>query len=165
MMLPCLPCKRLRFFLGALLIAGSSFAQTVLLDFNTPAQYTNNFNPWNDTGGGNGGNYAFAESATAGVGGSRGVSVLNNSDTTAAYKSGSWNLSTNGATVIVSLLVYTDGQTSGDRVQLGVMNTNFNGLNNNAGVAFETFRFIPQSATSWQLFEQPRSGNTLGNSA
>ena len=121
--------------------------------------------PGTDTGGGNGGNYSFAENATSGVAGSRGVSVLNNNDTTAAFKSGSWNLSTNGATVLVSILIYTDGQTSGDKVQLGIMNTNANGLNNNTGVAFESFRFVPQSATSWQLFEQARSGNALATSA
>src|SRR5882762_1216005 len=91
----------------------SAHSQSVFLDFNTPGQYTNNFNPWNDNGGGNGGVYAFGENTSAGVGGSAGVSVLNNSDTTATYKSGSWNFAVNGATVIVSTLLHTDGQTSG----------------------------------------------------
>ena len=31
------------------------FAQTAFLDFNTVGEYANNFNPWNDTGGVNGG--------------------------------------------------------------------------------------------------------------
>src|SRR5215471_9013884 len=166
MMFPRVACKRLLFFWVGLFLLASTFGQTVFVDFNTTGQYTNNFNPWNDTGTGvNGGNYAFAENSASGVGSSRGVSVLNNNDTTACYKSGSWNLATNGATVIVSTLIYADGQTSGDKVQLGVMNTNLNGLNNNAGVAFETFRFIPQSPTSWQVFEQYRSANTLTTSA
>src|SRR5436305_14598294 len=75
----------------------SALGQTVFLDFNTTNQYTNNFNPWNDTGGNNGGNYSFSESSTLGVGGSGGVSVFQSSDTTAAYKSGSWDFSTNGS--------------------------------------------------------------------
>ena len=31
----------------------TAMAQTVFLNFNTVGQYTNNFNPWNDNGGGN----------------------------------------------------------------------------------------------------------------
>jgi hypothetical protein len=124
-------------------------AQTAFLNFNTVGQYTNNFSPWNDNGGANGGDYSFEENTHDGVGGSGGVAVFANNDMTATYKSGSWNLSTNGATVLVSVLIYTDGQSSGDKVQLGVMNSTTNGLNSNPGVAFESFRFIPNSATSW----------------
>ena len=69
-------------------------AQTVFLDFNAAGQYTNNFNPWNDTGGVNGGNYSFSEGTTTGVAGGGGVNVFQNSNTTAAYKSGSWNFAT-----------------------------------------------------------------------
>ena len=123
--------------LVAVLLAFSSpAAQTVFLNFNTPGQYTNNFNPWNDNGsGGNGGSYSFQENTTDGVGGSGGVSVFANNDTTAAYRSGSWNFSTNGASMVVSMLLYADGQT-GNRLQLGIMNSDTNGLNSNAGVAF-----------------------------
>src|SRR5437588_12286694 len=60
------------------------FGQTAFLDFNTPGQYTNNFNPWNDNGGGKGGNYSFIESLTAGVGGGGGDTGVHNSDTNAA---------------------------------------------------------------------------------
>ena len=142
-----------------------SFAQTVFLDFNAVGAYTNNFNPWNDVGGSNAGSYDFAENATSGVGGSRGVSIFTNTDTTATYRSGSWNFATNGATINVSILIYADGQTSGDKIQMGVLNTNWNGLNSNAGIAFESYRFVPQSATSWQVFEQYRSGGTSTTSA
>jgi hypothetical protein len=135
--------------------------QTAYLDFNTVGQYTNNFNPWNDNGGANGGNYSFMESTSAGVGGSGGVSVFQSTDTTAVYKTGSWDFSTNGATVTISTLVKANGQVSGNKVQLGILNTNSNGLNNNTNVAFETFRFIPQSPTSWSLREQFRSGGVL----
>ena len=41
-----------------------------------------------------------------------------------------------------------------------MLNTATNGLNNNAGVAFESFRLIPASATAWSLREQYRTANT-----
>jgi len=167
MIAPCVPGKRFIPLLALLsLTITSIFGQTAFLDFNTVGQYTNNFNPWNDNGGANGGVYGFAESLSAGVAGSGGVSLLNNnSDTTATYKSGSWNFTTNGATVVVSMLIYSDGQTSGNKIQLGIANSNNNGLNNNAGVAFASYRFIPQNATSWQLFEQNRTAGALVNGA
>ncbi|HWX18675.1 MAG TPA: GH92 family glycosyl hydrolase [Candidatus Binatia bacterium] len=140
--------------------AAPSFAQTVFLDFNSGGQYTANFNPWNGNGtGGNGGNYSFGESASAGVNGSGGVSVFQSNDTTATYKSGSWNFSTNGATLILSTLLKANGQTSGNKLQFGILNSNTNGFNSNTGVSFESFRFIPTSATVWSLREQYRTGN------
>ena len=143
-------------------------AQTAFADFNSAGQYTNNFNAWNDSGGANVGNYAFAQSSSAGAAGGGGVSVFQSTDTTATYKSGSWDFSTNGAAILVATLFKANGQTSGDKVQLGVMNVNNNGLNNNPGVAFESFRFVPQSSTSLSLREQYRTGgsiaeNILGN--
>jgi uncharacterized repeat protein (TIGR03806 family) len=146
-------------------------AQTAFLDFNTVGQYTNNFHPWNDNGAGaDGGNYAFTEGTNVGVGGSGGVSVFQSTDTTATYKSGSWNFATNGATVFVSMMVQANGQT-GSRAQIGIANTATNGFNANSNVAFETFRFQPSSATVWAMFEQYRTGNAnttspnLGNVA
>jgi hypothetical protein len=136
-------------------------AQTTLLDFNAVGQYTNNFNAWNDNGGANGGNYCFTESAGAGVGGTRAVSVFQSTDTTAAYRTGGWDFSTNGATILLSTLVKANGQTSGNKVQLGIMNTNANGLNNNGSVAFESFRFIPTTPTTWSLREQFRISGSL----
>src|SRR6266404_2714854 len=136
--------------------AAACFAQTTFLDFNTIGQYTNNFNPWNDNGGVDGASYSFAENATAGAGGSRGVSVFQSTDTTATYKSGSWDFSTNGATFILSTLIKANAQTG--RMQFGIINTNQNGLNNNAGIAFETYRLFPTSSTVWSVREQYRSG-------
>jgi hypothetical protein len=137
------------------------FGQIVFLDFNTAGQYVNNFNPWNDNGGVNGGNYSFTESTSAGVNGSGGVSVFQSTDTTAAYKQGSWNFSTSGAALTISTMVKANGQVSGNKVQLGLLNSDTNGLNNNAGVAFESFRFVPQTATSLTLREQYLSGGAL----
>jgi hypothetical protein len=142
-----------------LVLSGIATAQTVFLDFNTVGQYTNNFNPWNDAGGVNGFNYSFMESNTVGAGSSGGVSVFQSTDTTATYNGGSWDFSTNGATLTVSLLMKANGQTSVDKAQLGILNVNNNGLNNNNGVAFESFRFIPSSSTVWSLREQYRTGN------
>ncbi len=148
--------------------AAPGFAQSVFLNFNTVGQYTNNFNAWQDNGSGtDGGAYSFMESATAGAGGGRGISVFANNDTTATYKSGSWNLSTNGANATVSVMIQADGLTGG-RTQLGFKNTATNGFNSNTGIEFETFRAIPSSGTVWSIQEQARSGNvnvnpTLGN--
>src|SRR6266404_3320946 len=70
----------------SLLVAVTGLAQTVFLDFNTIGQYTNNFNPWNDNGAGvDAASYSFTESATAGVGGSRGVNIFQSTDMTATY--------------------------------------------------------------------------------
>jgi len=139
-------------------------AQTVFLNFNTPGQYTSNFNPWDDNAGVNGGNYSFAENATDGVAGTSGVSVFTNNDMTAVYRSG-WNFASSGATILVSVLVNANGQTSGNKVQLGILNQTTNGLNSNPGVAFESFRFVPLSATSWQFYEQFRTNGTTITSA
>lgn len=162
---PYLPARRLCVLAGFCLGITCASGQMAFVDFNAPGSLTNNFSLWNDNGGNNAGNYAFAEGLSAGAGGSGGVSVINNNDTTATYRGGSWNFALNGATLIVSTLIYTDGQTSGDKVQLGIINSTTNGLNSNAGVAFESFRFIPANATTWQLYEQYRSGNTLTTSA
>jgi uncharacterized repeat protein (TIGR03806 family) len=140
-------------------IAG--FSQTLFLDFNTVGQYTNNLIPWNDNGtGGYSGNTCYTESGGSGVGGSRGVSVFQNVDTTATYTNGSWDFSTNGAAILMSVLVKANGQVSGNKVQFGILNTNMSGLQNITGVAFESFRFIP-NGTAWSLREQYRTTNTL----
>src|SRR5436190_20451072 len=121
-MLAARPFNKAFYFVIALAQLHSilTFGQTAFLNFDKPSQYTNNFNPWNDAGGANGGTYAFSENLAVGVGGSGGVSVLNNSDTTASYTAGSWNLASNGATIILSTLLFSDGLSSGDKVQFGI---------------------------------------------
>jgi uncharacterized repeat protein (TIGR03806 family) len=143
----------------------SGFSQTVLLNFNTTGQYTNNFNPWNDNGSGtNAGNYSFQENTTAGAGGTGGVTNFQSADTTATYKSSSYNFATNGSVIVVSTLLHAGGGNINDKVQLGVINSTTNGLNGNPGVAFESFRFVPASATVWNTYEQYRSGNVTTTS-
>jgi uncharacterized repeat protein (TIGR03806 family) len=142
----------------------AGFSQTVFLDFNTPGQYASNFNSWNDNGGINAGDYSFEENTTAGVGGSGGISNFQSTDMTATYKSGSWNFATNGATILVSTLIYAAGGNNGDKIQLGVINSTTNGLNGNTGVEFESFRFIPTSTTAWGVYEQYNTGNATTNS-
>jgi uncharacterized repeat protein (TIGR03806 family) len=144
----------------------SSPAQTAFLDFNAVGEYTNNFNPWNDNGGVNGGAYAFEENTSDGVGGSGGVSVDQSTDMTATYENSSWNFATNGSTIIVSTMIYAAGGNDADKIQLGVLNAANNGLNSNNGIAFESFRFIPASTTSWSVYEQYRAqGNTTTSAA
>jgi hypothetical protein len=130
--------------------ARRSMAQTAFVDFNSVGEYTNNFFPFDNGATG----FSFEENTTNGVGGSGGVAVDAIIDTTATYTNRSWNLATNGATVIVSVLIYTDGQSTGDKVQLGVLNTTNNGLNSNPGNNFESYRFIPTGSTTWPLYEQ-----------
>src|SRR5581483_9553134 len=73
-------------------------------------------------------------------------------------------LATNGATIVVSTFIYANGGNNGDKVQLGVVNSSANGLNSNTGIEFESFRFIPASATTWTFYEQYRSGNVTTTS-
>jgi hypothetical protein len=134
------------------------FGQTAFFDFNTVGQYTNNFNPWNDNGGANGGNYSFMEGVSAGVNGSGGVSVFQSSDTTAVYNQGSWDFSTSGSALTISVMVKANGQISGNKTQIGILNSDATGLNANAGVTFETFRVIPTASGIWSLREQYRTG-------
>lgn len=145
-------------------LASTTFAQTAFFDFNTSGQLTN-FNLWNDVAAANGGNYCFQENPSDGAGGSGGIGIFQNTDTTASYNAGSWNFATNGATIVLSAMIYTAGGNNGDKIQLGVMNSTANGLNSNPGVEFESFRFIPASATTWNTYEQYRSGNVLTTSA
>ena len=146
--------------------SASSSGQTAFAGFNTVGQYTNNFNAWNDNGSGaNAGVYCFQENTTDGVGGSGGVSVYQSTDTTATYHGSSWNFAGKGTTIIVSTLVYAAGGNSADKIQLGIINSTNNGLNANAGVAFESFRLIPASTSSWNVFEQNRTGNSNVTSA
>jgi len=75
----------------------------------------------------------------------------------------SWNLSTNGATAVVSALLYADGQSALGNVHLGVINSLANGLHSNQPVAFECFRLAPR-AISWPIYEEYRINNTTVNS-
>src|SRR5580692_7703528 len=108
--------------LGFILSPAAGIAQTVFLNFDAPGQFTGNFSLWEDVGGVNDNNYSFEENSTDGVGGGGGVAVYQSNDSTATYNGAGWNISSNGAAIIASLLVYTDGQTSGDKVQFGVVN-------------------------------------------
>src|SRR5690349_4805204 len=84
-----------------LFLAGTTgSAQTAFLNFDTPGQYSANFNPF--AGGGT--SFSFAPSTSGGVGGSGCVVVNQNIDTTATYLARSWDFSTNGATITVSTL-------------------------------------------------------------
>ena len=149
-------------FLGA----SACLAQTTFLDFNTPGELAGNFNMWNDNGSGaNAASYCFEENSIDGAGGSGGIDIYQSTDTTATYSGAGRNFATNGATIIVSALIYAIGGDNGDKIQLGVMNDNTNGLNANTGVEFESFRFLPVSATTWTAYEQYRTGNANITSA
>src|SRR6266853_1456084 len=121
--LPRLPfAASLLCFLVLCGLPAATFAQSLFIDFNSAGEYASNFNPWEDTGGANGGNYSFQEASNAGVGGSGCVNVFQSLDTTAVYNGNGWDLSTNGATMAVSMLIKANGQTSGNKVQVGFLN-------------------------------------------
>src|SRR5436309_830311 len=102
------PARRAVCFLTFVSSATLCLAQTVLLDFNTVGQYTNNFNPWQDSGGANGGNYCYAETTNAGVNGSGGA-LGNYSAGCAVYDYGTDGV-TPGANLLATNLSHT-GQT------------------------------------------------------
>jgi hypothetical protein len=134
-------------------------AQTVFLNFSAPGQLTNDFNLWNDDGTGtNASEYSFEENTNGGI------TIFQDTDTTATYKNGSWNLATSGATALVSALVQANGQSSGDAVQLGFINSASNGFYSYRGIEFESFLFIPASSTNWTLHEQRRSKDITSES-
>ncbi len=155
------PAKLGRLLLGLIVAPGTVIAQTVFLNFDTPGQFTGNFSEWEDVGGVDGNSFSFQESTTAGIGGGGAIALTQSLDSTATYNGAGWNISGSNAAIIESMMVFTDGLTSGDKIQFGVANSTTNGLNNNAGVSFESFRFIPNSATSWSLYEQFRTNNNI----
>ncbi|MDB6065398.1 MAG: hypothetical protein JWR26_1606, partial [Pedosphaera sp.] len=141
-----------------------AFAQTAFLDFNSVAQYSNNFSQFNDNGANaDAGNYSFAPGTTSGVAGSGGVTVFVGAanDMTATYNGGSWNFATNGATIILSTMVLANSQTSANKTQLGILNSITNGFYSNPGVSFASYRFVP-SGSAWTPQEQSRTGNGTG---
>ena len=108
----------------------------------------------------------FRKAPAAGVGGSGGVSVSSSLDTTATYKRPRQLgfLHQRRRHHPLHLLIKADGQVSGDKVQLGLKNLSTNGLISNPGLAFETYRTIPQSATVWSVREQYFTGGNLTES-
>lgn len=145
----------------ALALTLTASAQPLLENFETPRALNGDFRLWNDAGGVDAGNDDFIQAEGVGVKGTAGVSVFQSSDTTAVYKARSWNLATNGATVTVAVTFLANGESSGNKIQLGWLNSTTNGLNNNAGVAFESFRLIPAGVGQWTVREQTRTAGAI----
>ena len=55
------------------------------------------------------------------------------------------------------MLIHANGQSSGDAVQLGFINSSNSGFYSYPGIEFESFLFIPTNSTNWTLHEQHRS--------
>src|SRR5437868_4845367 len=116
--------KTLTVCLAVLILSvGPAFSQNLLLDFNTPGQLAN-FNVF--------GTSNWGEGTTSGIGGGGGVNVTANNDATLTYKTSGWDFSTAGKTMLVSVLIKANAQTSGNKIQLGIINVVNNGLNANA---------------------------------
>jgi hypothetical protein len=125
----------------------------VLIDFNTPGLFTGNFTALHGANN-------CVENTTIGVGGSGGVQVTGNNDTTHIFNLPVGDFSAPGATFHLSLLLKANAQTSGNRLQLGLA-SNLVSFNTDFGKSWETFRFMPTSATNWSLRVQTRSANNM----
>ena len=131
-------------------------AQTAFVNFNAVADYTNNF--YRFTNGNVGQN--FTETNSGGIGGTRAVLIFAANDFTATYKTRSWDFSTNGASITISTLLKANALTNANKLQFGILNVTTNGLNNNAGVAFASFRTQPEAnatLTNWSMRTQTKT--------
>jgi Glycosyl hydrolases family 39 len=136
-------------------------AQSLLLDFNTPGQYTDNFNNPNS------GN-PCTETNAGGVGNS-GALLVTGGDGNATYNASSWNFATNGATISASLMVLIQQAAgTGNKIQLGVVNSVNSGFADTStgnGWIFGSFRLLPQSTSTptYQLaYQTATNGSTSG---
>jgi hypothetical protein len=122
-----------------------TLAQSVSVDFNTPGQLANNFNTYQNATPGAGSPYT--QTPIGGIGNGGAVAVLPpgttvTADSTAIYKSQSFDFSAAGATLTISEYVNIIPVNGGGNrlLQLGFVNENTSGLNNNTGLAFMSLR-------------------------
>ncbi len=148
-------------FLLLVLLSKSVVAQNLLLDFNTPGQYTGNFN--NPTTAS-----PCTETNAGGVGNS-GALLVTGGDGNAIYNSGTWNFSSNGAAISVSLMALIQQATgTGNKFQLGILNSDTAGFADAAtgdGWIFGSYRLLPQSTTAptYQLQCQTATNGTTSS--
>lgn len=143
------------------LAAGPGWSQTLLLDFNSPGEYTGNFNN-PDTAS------PCTETNAGGVTNS-GALLVTGGDDNATYNASSWDFSTNTAWISVSVMVQIKQATgTGNKIQLGIVNSNTAGFADAAtgdGWIFGSFRLLPQSTTTptYQLAYQTATNGTTSS--
>jgi hypothetical protein len=143
------------------LATGSGWSQTLLLDFNTPGQYTGNFN--------NPGTGSSCTETNAGGVTNSGALLVTGGDGNATYNASSWDFSTNTAYISVSMMGLIQQATgTGNKWQIGILNGNTAGFALAAtgdGWNFGSFRLLPLSTTSptYQLAYQTATNGTTSS--
>jgi Immunoglobulin domain len=139
----------------------ASEGQNLLLNFNTPGQYTGNFN--------NPGTASPCTETNAGGVTNSGAILVTGADGNATYNAGTWDFSTNTAWINVSMMVKIQQATStADKIQLGLVNSSTAGFATAAagdGWNFGSFRLLPQSTTAptYQLAYQTATNGTTSS--
>jgi hypothetical protein len=136
-------------------VSKSAVAQNLSLDFNTPGQYTGNFNNPNTAS-------PCTETNAGGVGNS-GALLVTGGDGNATYSAGNWNFASNGASISVSMMAMIQQATgTGNKFQSGIVNSNTAGFAIASG-EFGSFRIEPASTStpSYQLTAQERDGSNI----
>ncbi|HEY3762861.1 MAG TPA: hypothetical protein VGN23_14040 [Verrucomicrobiae bacterium] len=148
-------------FVLFIFLAQSVSAQSLLLDFNTPDEYTGNFNnPTTPS--------PCTETNAGGVGNS-GALLVTGGDGNATYHASSWDFSTNGASLSVSMMMEIHQASGmGNKIQLGIVNSATAGFADAAsgdGWVFGSFRLTPQStaAPTYQLVCQTATNGVTAN--
>ncbi len=157
------PARRVLLVL-CVFLAQSVSAQSLLLDFNTPGEYTGNFS--------NPGTGSSCLETNAGGMGNSGALRVTGGDSNATYTNGSWNFSSNGASISVSMMMEIQQATASggtaNKIQLGFVNSTTAGYALAAagdGWVFGSFRLQPQSTTAptYQLVCQTATNGTTAN--
>jgi hypothetical protein len=141
---------------AAAVMVSPSHGQNVSVNYNTPGDFTSNFNVYQNTttpvvsltGS------PYTESTTDGVGGGGGLLVSTGTgitpDSTAIYKNAIFDFGSAGKALTISSMIKVITPTAtGDRLlQLGFANEPTSGMNGNTGLAFMSLRFNPTATTS-----------------
>lgn len=164
-------------YLCSLAVLGASFltaqGQSFSDNFSTAGDLLNNYNIYQNTGGGltNAATGSpYGQSLTGGIGGGGHVTIATPAtgitpDSTAIYQNTSFNFSTVGATLNISAYVdITDPTETGNRLlHLGFVNSDTSGLNGNANLSFMSFRMIPTAIGSTTFSLQWQTKTAAGS--
>ena len=141
----------------ALLSLASVRAADLNLNFDTPDQLRNNFNVFIHVGDNNVGNrfapatdpgLRYVETAAGGIGGSGAVDIVSGTDSTAIYKTSSFDFSYDGAVIKETLFFKLLASTVDRPIQMGFTGENNSSLNGNTGHYFMSLRPNIRNGTS-----------------
>jgi hypothetical protein len=144
---------RLFYAISPFVLVHGIFAQSVSLDFNTPGDFTSNFNVYQHTttpfisltGS------PYTESPSSGIGSTGGILVSTGTgitaDSTAIYRNMSFDFSATGSQLRMTtfLKVASRSDLSVPMFEQGFVNQPTSGMNANSGLAFMSLSFSPSS--------------------